>query len=158
MSHSINILVSPSLHVPTVLMSYPRVASSSLLPWTFPLLLHLFMQGSMEPIPQDCRYACVSCRVAGHLPPAHCDWPKGPPLWAGQPPPVPRSSQRCGHRKHIRLWDLFVTAASQRPGCKQGLCFGSSHGQIKIICLIMVRRMHVNIVNRNQETVSVGLL
>lgn len=33
--------------------------------------------------------------------------------------------QRCGHRKYILLRNLFVTAASPRPGCKQVLYFWS---------------------------------
>lgn len=132
-THSTNILVSLCLqhHGPT--MCYPCVLSLSLssilLSWTFSLPLHLFMRGSIEPIPQDFRYVCISCQVACHLPP-HIESGQRARLCGAASHPLSSQQQccqRCGHRKYILLRNLFVTAASPRPGCKQMLYFWSSH-------------------------------
>lgn len=103
--------------------------SSTILSWTFPSSLHLFMRGAMEPIPQIFRCLCISCQVC-HLPPHTKSGQRARHRGTASHPVSLQHQhcQRCGHGKQILFQNVFVTAASPRPGCKQRLYFWRPHG------------------------------
>lgn len=127
-SHSTNILVSFCLqhHGPT--MCYPRVLPASLFhsPPVNPCACPCLQEGQWSQSHKSSDTYAFPVKWPAIFPRTQSR-SKGLAS-VGEPANLcPLPCQRCGHRKHILLRNLFVTAASRRPGCKQVLYFGSPH-------------------------------